>query len=343
MKLLLLLYFFCQFLSAEKHSMKFFFTSSTGLTFFSEFEILVTVDDIPVACCDGANKTMKLYYDWVKQFLNDDPALHSWYQDQCFNLLSTNFKDSLPILKQIFKQPEGIHTFQLLYSCEKDEETQKVNTVLVYGYDGEGFIALDLETQIWIALTPQAIPFKRLWDTNKARILWNKNILTQECPGWIESLLNGGKSILLRTEHPTLSLLQKTSSSPVSCHATGFYPKTALMFWRKDGEEIHEEVEHGGILPNNDETFQMRVYLNVSSISLEDWRRYKCVFQLLGKEEETIQLDEKEIKSNRERPSNPTIPIISAVIASVLVSIAGAAGYVVYKKNTNRHQPVPSS
>ncbi|XP_038158856.1 major histocompatibility complex class I-related gene protein-like [Cyprinodon tularosa] len=136
-------------------------------------------------------------------------------------------------------------------------------------------------------------------------------------------------------EHPSLSLLQKTPSSPVSCHATGFYPKSALMFWKKDGEEIHEHVEHGEILPNNDGTFQMTVYLNISSISLDDWKRYVCVFKFLDKEEENIQLDEAEIKTNRalftERQSNTTAPIIAVAISFVLVSI-GAAGYVVYKK-----------
>uniref|UniRef100_A0A3B4X7Q8 Ig-like domain-containing protein n=1 Tax=Seriola lalandi dorsalis TaxID=1841481 RepID=A0A3B4X7Q8_SERLL len=59
-------------------------------------------------------------------------------------------------------------------------------------------------------------------------------------------------------ELPSVSLLQKTPSSPVSCHATGFYPHRAVMFWRKDGEDLHEDVDQGEILPNNDETFQMR-------------------------------------------------------------------------------------
>ncbi|XP_047239110.1 major histocompatibility complex class I-related gene protein-like isoform X2 [Girardinichthys multiradiatus] len=66
---------------------------------------------------------------------------------------------------------------------------------------------------------------------------------------------------------PSVSLLQKTPFSLVTCHATGFYPDTALMFWRKDGEELHEGVEKGEILPNNDGTFQMSVGLNVSSVT----------------------------------------------------------------------------
>ncbi|XP_015255804.1 PREDICTED: major histocompatibility complex class I-related gene protein-like [Cyprinodon variegatus] len=232
-------------------------------------------------------------------------------------------------------QWNGVHILQLISSCEIDEETENVNAALEYGYDKEDLIALDFNTLTWIALKPEAIPFKRVWDTEKERNLFDQKILMQMCPEWLKTILNTGKNFLLRTEHPSLSLLQKTPSSPVSCHATGFYPKSALMFWKKDGEEIHEHVEHGEILPNNDGTFQMTVYLNISSISLDDWKRYVCVFKFLDKEEENIQLDEAEIKTNRalftERQSNKTAPIIAVAISFVLVSI-GAAGYVVYKK-----------
>uniref|UniRef100_A0A3Q2QBH9 Ig-like domain-containing protein n=1 Tax=Fundulus heteroclitus TaxID=8078 RepID=A0A3Q2QBH9_FUNHE len=78
---------------------------------------------------------------------------------------------------------------------------------------------------------------------------------------------------------PSVSFLQKSSSSPVSCHATGFYPNRAVMFWRKDGEEIHDSVE---ILPNNDGTFQMSFEIDLSSVAPEDWNKYECVFQLSG-------------------------------------------------------------
>ncbi|MEQ2311922.1 hypothetical protein AMECASPLE_025573 [Ameca splendens] len=56
----------------------------------------------------------------------------------------------------------------------------------------------------------------------------------------------------------SVSLLQKTPSFPVSCHAAGFHTNQAEMFWMKDGEEIHQGVEEGEILPNNDGTFQKR-------------------------------------------------------------------------------------
>uniref|UniRef100_A0AAZ1XFP4 Ig-like domain-containing protein n=1 Tax=Oreochromis aureus TaxID=47969 RepID=A0AAZ1XFP4_OREAU len=83
------------------------------------------------------------------------------------------------------------------------------------------------------------------------------------------------------------------------CHATGFYPDRAEMMWRKDGEETHEGVEIGEILTNNDGTFQMRVNLDLRSVPAEDWRRYDCVFQFSGiNENVTTTLDKTAIRTN---------------------------------------------
>ena len=96
-----------------------------------------------------------------------------------------------------------------------------------------------------------------------------------------------------------MSLLQKTPSSPVSCHATGFYPHRAEMFWRKDGEELHEDVEPGEILPNHDGSFQMSVDLKLSSVKPEDWKKYDCVFHLSGVKDDIVtKLDKAVIKTN---------------------------------------------
>ena len=71
------------------------------------------------------------------------------------------------------------------------------------------------------------------------------------------------------------------------------------MFWRKDGEELHEDVDLGEILPNHDGSFQMSVDLDLSSVPAEDWRRYDCVFQLSGMKKDIFtQLDKAVIWTN---------------------------------------------
>lgn len=115
----------------------------------------------------------------------------------------------------------------------------------------------------------------------------------------LSSILNLSFPSSLCPVLPSVLLLQKTPSSPVSCYAAGFYLDKAVMFWRKDGDEIHDGVEKGDILPNDDGTFQIIVDLNVSSVKPEDWWRYECVFQFLSGENIIVtKLNEIMIRTN---------------------------------------------
>uniref|UniRef100_A0A3Q1JET8 Ig-like domain-containing protein n=1 Tax=Anabas testudineus TaxID=64144 RepID=A0A3Q1JET8_ANATE len=187
-----------------------------------------------------------------------------------------------------------VHVLQTIQGCEWDEITGEVVGFYQYGYDGEDFILLDLKKLTWIALKPQAVAIKQIWDADKDIIKTDEFYFNQIYPDWLKKYLR------YENTPPSVSLLQKTPSSPVSCHATGFYPDRVDMFWRKDGEEIHEDVDHGEILPNHDGTFQMRVDLNISSVKPEDWSRYDCVFHLSDVKKDVItKLDKSEIRSNK--------------------------------------------
>ncbi|KAI3358163.1 hypothetical protein L3Q82_003162 [Scortum barcoo] len=135
-------------------------------------------------------------------------------------------------------------------------------------------------------------------------ILISWEFYTQHCneiePYLLKDRISSLKQHLNQTgDLPSVSLLQKSPSSPVSCHATGFYPDRATLIWRKDGEELHEDVDHGEILPNHDGSFQMSVDLKLSSVTPEDWSRYDCVFHLSGVKDDIVtKLDKAEIRTN---------------------------------------------
>uniref|UniRef100_A0A668AE10 Ig-like domain-containing protein n=1 Tax=Myripristis murdjan TaxID=586833 RepID=A0A668AE10_9TELE len=183
----------------------------------------------------------------------------------------------------------GVHIAQMMYGCEWDDETGATNGFNQQGYDGEDWISFDLKTLTWIAPTPQAVITKHKWEREAGRNEYWKNYLTQECIDWLKKYVDYGR----------MSLLQKTPSSPVTCHASGFYPNKIMLFWRRDGEEVHEDVDHGEILHNHDGTFQKSIDLDVSSVKAEDWGRYSCVFQLSGDKNDIVtKLDPKVIKTN---------------------------------------------
>ncbi|KAL0147516.1 hypothetical protein M9458_057182 [Cirrhinus mrigala] len=88
----------------------------------------------------------------------------------------------------------------------------------------------------------------------------------------------------------------KDPSSPVLCHATGFYPSAVTITWLRNGQDHDEDVDVEGTLPNEDGSFQKTSTLNVSP---EEWKKnqYVCVVQHMGKTIQKI-LTEDEIKSN---------------------------------------------
>ncbi|XP_065804189.1 major histocompatibility complex class I-related gene protein-like [Labrus bergylta] len=321
--------------TAEMHSLKMFYTASSEVTNFPEFVIVGMVDDFQIDYYDSNTKRVEPRQDWMNKVTDDDADFWEWLTERAV-VAQHVFKVNLDNLKRRFNQTGGVHIVQVMYGCEWDDETGDVNGYDQYGYDGEDFIVLDTKTMTWVAAQQQAVFIKQEWNKDKAELEDLKNYYTKECPDWLKKYVNYGRSSLMRTNLPTVSLLQKTPSSRVTCHATGFYPNRAMMFWRKDGEELHEDVDNGEILPNHDGSFQISADLQLPS---DDWGKYDCVFQLSGVKEDIVtKLDKREIKTNY--VNSYMIFVIIAVVL-LLVTIVCVAGFCLYKKRNAKRPPSP--
>ncbi|MEQ2297461.1 hypothetical protein AMECASPLE_034860, partial [Ameca splendens] len=242
---------------------------------------------------------------------------------------------------------------QQILGCEWDDELNKVEGYQTYSLNGEDFIKLDIETGTWVALSPKAEIAEKEWNKNDVSGRTQQTLLRTVCVEWLKIYYNYGKNHLHRKVLPSVSLLQKTPSSPVSCHATGFYPDKAVMFWRKEEKELNEDVEYGEILPNSDGTFQISANLNNSSVLPEDWNRYDCVFQLSGEKNDIItKLDKMVTRTNwgktetgnaKETASELIVAISATVVAAVVILIA-AVGLTVHRKKKGKSpRPSPDS
>ncbi|XP_053719132.1 H-2 class I histocompatibility antigen, Q9 alpha chain-like [Synchiropus splendidus] len=326
--------------AAVFHSLRYFYTASSGVPNFPEFVAVGLVDDVQIIHYDSNSRRAELKQDWMKQVIADDPSYLETQTQVAFGSQQV-FKSAIEILKPRFNQTGGVHTYQWMYGCEWDDETGEVRGYHQFAYDGEDFIALDLKTLTWIAPTPQAVITKHKWNSDEGYNKRQQYYYTQICPEWLKKYLNYGKSRLLRTELPRVALLQKEPTSPIVCHATGFFPARAMLFWTKDGEELHEDVDVGEALPNPDGTFQMRAELRLSDPSV-DWGRYSCVFQLAGvMEDKVTPLRKEDIWTNREPDLNLGL-IVGAVVAAVVALGLMVAGFFIYRRRRTAKAP-PSS
>uniref|UniRef100_A0A8C1J498 Immunoglobulin C1-set domain-containing protein n=1 Tax=Cyprinus carpio TaxID=7962 RepID=A0A8C1J498_CYPCA len=162
---------------------------------------------------------------------------------------------------------------QFMCGCELDTDGTK-RGYWQYGYDGEDFVR-ETSSLIDTAANPQAVITKNKWEANRAIV----------------------------------SQLKKSSSSLVSRHATGFYPKEVTISWQKNGQDHDEDVDLEQLLPTEDGTFQKTSTLTAT-------HQDKTISEILTDD------------------SVPIGIIVGFVAAVLLLVVIGVAGYKVYQKKT---------
>ncbi|XP_072314468.1 class I histocompatibility antigen, F10 alpha chain-like isoform X2 [Eucyclogobius newberryi] len=271
----------------------------------------------------------------MKKITEDDPQY--WKKETRIGLINYHlFKDNTEIVKRRLNQTEGSHIHQKMSGCEWNDETNEINGYYQFGFDGDDFITFDLETETFVAPRPEAFITKHKWEKN-GEVYRVKHYIIHQCVQYLKKHVRNGQSVLLRKELPLVSFLQKSPSAPVTCHATGFYPDRAMLFWTKDGDELHEDVAPGEILPNHDGTFQMSVDLDVSSVPPEDWGRYKCIFQMSGVEDIPNTLHPDKIRTNAKKLTG----LFAGVVTLVGVALLVVVGFAVYKWRKAKSVPPP--
>ncbi|XP_034560222.1 major histocompatibility complex class I-related gene protein-like [Notolabrus celidotus] len=326
----------CHVATSVRHSLEYLVTASSPIQDFPEFVAIAVVDGVQIGYCDSITKTGTPTQDFVKELIKVHPEYLKMYTQFCLAWIQI-FKAQIHHLKEVFNQTEGVHVLQYLIDCEGDDDTPKAVGFVRYGYDGEDLMTLDLQKMTWISPKHHMSASQLGWDTNTAHIRHVVYGFTAVCSMSLETIVQHAAFLLQRIDLPSVSLLQKSPSSPVTCHATGFYPDGAVMFWRKDGEKLFEDVDHGEILPNNDGSFQISVKLNITSVKPEDWRRYECVFRLSGVKDDIVtKLEEAAIRSN-EGFGFPTGPVTGVIVGLLLLSVS-IAGLLIWRKNKHGFQ-----
>ncbi|KAI4873630.1 hypothetical protein NFI96_022549, partial [Prochilodus magdalenae] len=267
------------FIFTATHSLDYFFTGVTLGISLPEFTAVGQVDGLQFAYYNSNTKKVILTADWI----NSDDVEHWNLMTQIGQAHEAIFRLEVSSAMKLFNQTGGIHTWQRMFGCELHDDGTKTG-YSNYGYDGEDFLSLDLNTVSWIAANDKAVIAKQEWEST-SRATTQKAFVENDCIQRLQKYVDYGRATLEGKVRPEVSLFQKDSSSHMVCHATGFFPKAVMITWQKNGEEVHEDVELRETLPNLDETFQRSSILTVSPEEL-DKHNYICIIQHISLEKE---------------------------------------------------------
>nr|QHB49916.1 MHC class I antigen [Ctenopharyngodon idella] len=335
MRAVVLLLLGVNLVSASLHTVQYFYTATTGIENFPRFVDVGMLNGEQISMYDSTSNRKIPKQKWMEENLDQE------YWDSSTKILrgaEEHFLHNIQVVMCRFNQSAGVHTFQRMYGCEWDDETGATNGFDMYGYDGEDFVSVDLKEGRLISTVPQGIITVVKWNKNRAFLELDKHYIKTVCIDWLKKYVEYGKSSLQKTVSPQVSLLQKDPSSPVTCHATGFYPRGIIISWMKNGQEHHEDVDLGELLPNEDGTFQRT---STISVTPDEWKKNKfiCVVEHQGETISSI-LKEKKIRAKNE--TSVPIGIIGAVAAVILLVVIGVAGFMVYRKKKG-FKPVEAS
>ncbi|KAK3514809.1 hypothetical protein QTP70_032428 [Hemibagrus guttatus] len=331
MKTLMFFTFSLHLSSAVTHSLQYFYTAVTPGINFPEFTTVGQVDGGQFVYYDSNIRKMIPKTEWIQRNEGEE----YWNREtQTLQGTQETFKVDVDTLMQRFNHTGGVHTWQRMYGCELHDDGT-VKGYSQWGYDGEDFISLDLNTVTYTAAKQQALITKNKWDPDTGYNEGRKNYLEKECIEWVKKYVTYGKHTLERkgtVYPPTASVIQKHSPSPeVVCHATGFFPKEVMISWRKDGEDVNEDVELRETLPNQDGSFQKRSILKVPAEELQK-HTYTCVIQHSSLEEELVLEVPK---------GGGLMAIIVGVVVALVVLVAVVAGIMVWKKKNSGFKRAP--
>lgn len=105
----------------------------------------------------------------------------------------------------------GVHTVQVMYGCEWDDQTGETNGFRQYGYDGEDFLSLELREMRWISPVPQGFITVQKWNHDRAVLEGRKHYLNTVCIEWLKKYVEYGKSSLKKTGTSVLTTVNMCS------------------------------------------------------------------------------------------------------------------------------------
>ncbi|XP_044516329.1 zinc-alpha-2-glycoprotein-like [Gracilinanus agilis] len=318
------------------HSHDFYFTATGSSGSFLDFIVITVVDDVQLCSYHKEKHQVVMKEAWMYQALG---ASEIAQKQQKLLDLEKNFQWAFKNLIKNQTKSEKNHTLQVFVNCEVDKDIQ-VSSHFQFALDGEDFCQMVEEPGHWVATKPEAQHFKFLWDSPfwKRRV---KHYIQEDCIDSMNKVLQ--YSSMRENVPPEVTVSRHDAPDgrvTLSCRATGFYPRSILLYWEKDGElGVWGQESSSGTLPNADATFYLQVTLELPSGV--PGTGYTCV----------VEHSELETPATFPVPGKPymerTLVMALSILAVIILVLSCAGAFIRWKKRktgiTNQLEgPFPS-
>ncbi|XP_055480496.1 major histocompatibility complex class I-related gene protein isoform X4 [Psammomys obesus] len=286
----LLVVFLVNHSQARTHSLRYFrLAVSDPVPGVPEFISVGYVDSHPITTYDSVTQQKEPRAPWMAENLVPDhwerytQLLRGWQQ---------TFTVELRHLQRHYNH-SGLHTYQRMIGCELLEDGSTTG-FLQYAYDGRDFLSFSKDTLSWVAVDNVAHITKRAWEANLHELQYQKNWLEEECIAWLKRFLEYGRDTLERTE--------------------------ISMTWMKNGEDIAQEVDSGGVLPSGDGTYQMWVSVDLDPQSKDI---YSCHVEHCG-----LQM----VLEAPQESANVLLVVLTASGTIILTTVLAGVGVLTWRR-----------
>eukprot|EP00063_Salmo_salar_P057930 XP_014032765.1 PREDICTED: H-2 class I histocompatibility antigen, Q10 alpha chain-like isoform X2 [Salmo salar] len=298
-----------------------------------EFTAMGLMNDKQIDYYDSVAKKKIPKQDWMREKL---PADYWEKGTQSRKSKEQWFKVNVNILMDRMRHNNtDVHILQWKHGCEINQQSDGTLKFIKgtdqYSYDGDDFLAFDDVTMQWVAPVDQALPTKRKWDGVQILNQYTKGYLEKECVDWLSTFMEYGKKHLRMDDSaPKVYAFAKKAKTAghvrLTCMATGFYPKDVVMHIKKNGVPLtkHDGVQSAGVLPNDDESYQIRMSVQIPEADKET---YECYVYHRTLEEPIV-----EKWDGKFYDCNQVTGVIIGVVAVVLLFIVVTPLLVLWKK-----------
>ncbi|XP_072494613.1 zinc-alpha-2-glycoprotein-like [Notamacropus eugenii] len=308
---------------AELHSLEVQFTVTASPESPLDIFLSACLDDYLIASYNSSSKDLTIMLDRVST-----PMQNFLIQQNQEELLRLELEVSR-ILKEKRKHynwTEGVHTGQALMSCETDRG-KLVNSRIGVAFDGEDICHLDMKQRKWIVLKQEFedfCPYQKDGSWEKA--------MRVDCPFFLKLLL---QTVHLKEKTPpevTVSRHHTPDGRIIfSCLATGFYPRSIILSWEKNGQlGMWGNESSSGTLPNADATYYLHVTLELPPG--DTGKGYACLVDHSELEKPTVYPVPGET-------SRGNLLVVVLVSIAILV-LSSLAAFITWKKKKTGRTPL---